>query len=299
MKKEKEHPAEMGMRSSVLGMVVNLFLGLIKWVAGYLGNSYALIADAIESLSDVAGSFIVWAGLKISAKEPDYDHPYGHGKAEPLAALMVSISLLIAAIIIIILSIKNALTPHQVPEKFTLWVLIGVILVKEILFKKVIRVGEDIASTAVKSDAWHHRADAITSLGALMGISIAIIGGEGYESADDWAAILTSFFIIYNSIRIGKPALEEIMDIAPPQEFVDQIKHIALRAEGVKAIDKCYVRKMGFDYYVDIHVVVDGEISVKEGHHIAHEVKERLESSAMRVKGAIVHVEPFDPEYGK
>lgn len=296
---DQGHPAEKGMRTSILGIVANLLLGIVKWTAGYVGNSYALIADAIESLSDVAASFIVWTGLKISSQKPDQNHPYGHGKAEPLAAFLVSISLFIAAIVILLQSVKNIQTPHEVPESFTLWVLIGVILVKELLFKKVFKVGKEIQSTAVKSDAWHHRADAITSLGSLIGVSVAVIGGTGYEAADDYAAMFTSLIIIFNAIRIGRPALSEIMDIAPPAALVEKIKQIAGTAPGVKAIDKCYVRKMGFDYYVDIHVVVDGEITVREGHEIAHEVQARLLKSEMRIQGAIVHVEPFDPLYGR
>jgi cation diffusion facilitator family transporter len=297
--KVSKHPAEAGMKTSIIGIIANFFLGIIKGLAGYIGNSYALVADAIESLSDVAGSFIVWSGLKISTKAPDSDHPYGHGKAEPIASLLVSISLFVAAVIIVVQSIRHILIPHELPEKFTLWILILVILIKELLFKKVFQTGIEIESTAVKSDAWHHRADAITSFGTLIGISIALLGGKGYESADDWAAILTSVFILYNAVRIGKPALSEIMDVAPPQELVDKIKNLALNTPGVKAIDKCYVRKMGFDYYVDIHVVVSGDISVTEGHRISHDVKENLLNSPIRIQGAIIHIEPFDPEYSK
>lgn len=295
----EEHPAKAGMKSTLVGIVANLLLGIIKGVAGFFGNSYALIADAIESLSDVAGSFMVWAGLKVSIKAPDVDHPYGHGKAEPIAAFLVSLSLFIAAIVIIVHSIQNIFTPHELPETFTLWVLVLVIVTKEFLFKKVFDVGESIESVAVKSDAWHHRSDAITSVGTFIGISIALLGGQGYESADDWAALLTSFIIIYNSYRIGKPALSEIMDVAPPEELVEKIKNIALTANEVKAIDKCYVRKMGFDYYVDIHVVVDGNLTVKAGHAIAHDVEEKLFEAPLRIQGANVHIEPFDPEYNK
>lgn len=174
-KNRAKHPAIKGMKSSVVGMTANLILALIKGVTGILGNSYALIADSIESLTDAGSSFIVWAGLKISSKEPDTDHPYGHGKAEPLASILVCLCLLTASVFIIFQSIKNIQTPHELPEPFTIWVLLGVVICKEILFKKAFEVGNEIKSTAVKSDAWHHRSDAITSLGALMGITIALI----------------------------------------------------------------------------------------------------------------------------
>jgi cation diffusion facilitator family transporter len=298
-KENLEHPAQRGIKSTLLGIIINLFLSIIKAIAGVLGNSYALIADAIESLSDVATSFIVWAGLKISLKEPDQNHPYGHGKAEPMAAMFVSFALVIAAIIIIFQSVQNILTPHDVPKPFTLIVLVLVIIIKEVLFKKVIQVGEETGSHAVRSDAWHHRSDAITSAGTFLGIGIAIIGGKGYESADEWAAILTSGFILFNAVKVGKPAIEEIMDVAAPEELVNRFRTIAAKVQGVKAIDKCLVRKMGFDYYIDIHVVVDGEISVKEGHEIAHKVKETLTEYNRMVRGVIVHIEPFDPEFEK
>lgn len=294
-----DHPANIGIRFTLIGIAANLLLGIIKGLAGFFGNSYALIADAIESLSDVAGSLIVWSGLKISAKAPDKNHPYGHGKAEPIATFLVSISLFVAGIIIVFQSIKKIITPHEVPETYTLWVIALVIIIKELLFKKAFQIGQEINSSAVKSDAWHHRADALTSLGALIGITIAVIGGPGYESADDWAAIITSGFIMYNAYSIGKPALSEIMDISPPLELIEKIKSIALETKGVMAIDKCFVRKMGFDYYVDIHVVVNGKLTVKEGHIIAHEVKERLLNSNIRIQGAIIHIEPFDPFYNK
>lgn len=293
----QEHPAEKGIRSTLTGMVINLFLSLLKGAAGILGHSYALVADAIESIADVGTSFIVWAGLKISIKAPDMNHPYGHGKAEPLAAVMVSLSLFVAATIIIFQSIDHIRTPHEVPEPFTLGVLVLVIIIKELLFKKVFKVGEETESHAVKSDAWHHRSDAITSIGTFIGISIALLGGKGFEVADDWAAILTSGIIVFNAVRIGRPALSEIMDVAAPDETVEDVKKQALLVQGVKAIDKCFVRKMGFDYYVDIHVVVDGSLSVKEGHDIAHTVKETLISWNPRIRGVIVHIEPFDPEF--
>lgn len=294
---KKEHPAWKGIRSAFIGIMVNLLLSAIKFTAGYTGNSYALIADSIESLSDVVSSSVVLLALYIATRDPDQDHPYGHGKAEPIATAFIGISLFGAAILIIAQSIKQVYTPHEVPSMFTLWVLAGVILVKEILFRQVHAVGRDIRSSAVKSDAWHHRSDAITSGGAFIGIAIAIIGGKGYEGADDVAAILTSGIILYNAYSIIGPAIREIMDVAPPLELVEEVKTWASEVPGVMGLDKCYLRKMGLDYYVDIHVIVDGTISVQEGHRIAHLVKERLMQSTLRIRNVLVHIEPFDEDH--
>jgi len=286
------HPSVNGLRTTLIGILANFVLAVIKGLAGLFGNSYALVADAIESASDIFSSLVVWTGLKVASKAPDEDHPYGHGKAEPLAAMVVAILLIGAAILIAIQSVENILTPHQVPAPFTLLVLGGGILVKEVLFRSVNQTGEEINSTAVKADAWHHRSDAITSVTAFIGITIALIGGAGYESADDWAALIASAIIVFNALHIFKPALREIMDAAPPSELLEEIRQVALTVEGVKGLDKSFVRKMGFEYFVDLHVRVDGQLTVKEGHQIAHLVKKAILQSNSSIYDVLVHIEP-------
>ena len=249
--------AKKGIRSTLIGIFTNLILALIKGITGAVGNSYALIADAIESLSDVITSIVVYSGLRIAAKPPDDNHPYGHGKAEPMTAAVVSIALFIAAAVIIIQSINEIITPHKAPATFTLYVLAGVIFIKEGLFRFVFKVGENIESGAVKSDAWHHRSDAITSAAVFVGISIALVGGDGYESADDWSALIASFIIIFNAYRLFQPAVKELMDSSPSPEIENKIRTNALLVDGVIALDKCRIRKMGFDYYVDLDIIVD------------------------------------------
>ena len=288
------HPAYRGLRSTFIGILANTLLAATKGIAGILGNSYALIADAVESTTDIASSFIVWGGLKISALPPDDDHPYGHGKAEPLAAVVVSLTLIAAAIGIAIQSIREIVTPHHAPAPFTLAVLFLVVVTKETLFRFVFKVGQSVNSTAVKSDAWHHRSDAITSAAAFIGISIALIGGVGYESADDWAALFASAIIVFNAHRILRPAINEVMDAAPPVEVDDSIRQIAQRVEGVIALEKCFIRKMGFSYYVDLHVTVDGELSVRRGHDIARQVKQAIRTSNPNVAEVLIHIEPSD-----
>ncbi|CAA9251629.1 MAG: Cobalt-zinc-cadmium resistance protein [uncultured Adhaeribacter sp.] len=288
------HPAQKGLRATLLSIVANLGMVAIKALAGYFGNSYALIADAIESASDVFTSFIVWIGLRAASKEPDQDHPYGHGKAEPLATIVVALSLIAAAIFISIQSVEHIITPHRAPAPFTLILLIIIILVKESLYRYSNRVGSEIESAAVKADAWHHRSDAITSLTAAIGIAIALIGGPGYESADDWAALIASVIIVINAYRIFMPAFTEIMDAAPPSAFADEIRLIAATVPGVQGLDKCLVRKMGFEYFVDLHVIVNASLTVKEGHDIAHAVKAEIMRGKPSVYDVLVHIEPTE-----
>jgi cation diffusion facilitator family transporter len=283
-----------GRRSTFLGVLVNALLAAIKGIAGYVGNSYALIADAIESTTDIGSSLIVWGGLRISGLPPDSDHPYGHGKAEPIAATIVSFALFAAAVGIAIQSIREIVTPHHAPAPFTLVVLLVVIVVKESLYRFVFRVGSNLRSTAVRSDAWHHRSDAITSAAAFVGISVALIGGRGYESADDWAALFASGIIVYNASRILRSAIDEVMDKAPDPAIERGVRETAQKVEGVIALDKCYVRKMGLSFYVDLHVTVDGAVSVRRGHDIARIVKNAILSDHPTVADVLIHIEPSD-----
>lgn len=288
--------ADKGIQTTLLGIITSIVLAAIKGVAGVLGNSYALIADAIESTSDVFTSIIVLTGLKIAKKPADDTHPYGHGKAEPIAGIIVASALFIAAIIIIIQSIHEIITPHHAPASFTLIVLIVVVLVKELLFRFILDVGKMVNSVAVKNDAWHHRSDAITSGAAFIGISIALIGGTGYEEADDYAALCASIIIIYNAYRMFKPALFEVMDTAPSREIIQNFIDTSLTVEGVVAIDKCFARKMGLEYYIDMHVIVDGNISVYRGHEISHKAKEKLMETFPAISNVLIHIEPATEE---
>ena len=281
-----------GARVALAGMIVNMVLAAAKITAGLLGNAYVLIADGIESALDIAGSAVIWGGLKFAARPPDATHPYGHGKAEPIAAGVVAAGVIIAAIGLAIQSVREILTPHHGPAPFTLIVLIVVIIVKEFLFRSVIRLGKNVESTAVQTDAWHHRSDALTSAAAFIGISIALIGGEGWQSADDWAALFACAIIGANGYRLLFPALHEMLDTAPRGEIVAIIKQAAITVPGVLEVEKCLVRKMGLSFYVDLHVGVDGGISVRDGHDIAHRVKDAIKGADSRIADVLVHVEP-------
>jgi cation diffusion facilitator family transporter len=272
--------------------VISFILAAIKIFSGIIGNSYALVADGIESIADVFTSSIVLTGLKIAAKPPDENHPYGHGKVEPLAGSFVAISLFIAAAIIIFQSIHEIITPHHAPATFTLIVLILVIIIKESLFRYVNKIGQNINRVAVKNDAWHHRSDAITSGAAFIGISVALIGGEGYEMADDIAALFASFIIIINGYIILKPAIYELTDANLSDELISKIKKEIENVDQVNEVEKCMIRKMGFDYFVDAHVVVDGQLTVSEGHKIAHYAKEELIKNNPQILEVLIHIEP-------
>lgn len=269
---------EIAVRTTYISIVGNVLLAIIKGITGYFGNSYALIADAIESTTDIFASLLVLFGIKYAAKPPDENHPYGHGKAEPLVTFMVVGFLLVSATIIFIESIHNIQRPHSIPEPYTLYVLGGIILFKEISYRFVNKRGEETNSTSLKADAWHHRSDAISSLMAFIGISIALYFGEGYESADDWAALIGSLLIAYNAFLIFRPALGEIMDEHSHHELIEFIRKQAMTIQGVRNTEKCFVRKNGMNYFVDLHIEVDQQISVKEGHDIAHEVKDKIRS---------------------
>ena len=292
MKSIDVHPSVKAIRTTQLGILISIILVFVKSIAGHFGHSYALIADATETGADILSSSLLWIGLVIAAKPPDKDHPYGHGKAEPLAAIVVALFLIGAAFWIGWHAIHFIVTPHELPQSFTLLVLFLVIIIKEIMFRYVSRIGEQIASKAVKADAYHHRSDAITSVTAFIGIVIALLGGKGWEGADDWAALVASGIILYNAVKLLLPALGEIMDTAPSRDIVTEIRQQARKIKEVKEVEKCYVRKMGFDYYVDLHLKVDGSISVSEGHRIAHLVKDLILKNNPNVKDVLIHVEP-------
>jgi cation diffusion facilitator family transporter len=281
-----------GARIALIGMIVNVGMAVAKISAGLLGNSYVLIADGIESALDIAGSAIIWGGLKFASRPPDETHPYGHGKAEPLAAGIVAVGVIVAAIGLAVQSVREIFTPHHGPAPFTLVVLVVVIVVKEFLYRVVIRIGKDVESTAVKTDAWHHRADALTSTAAFVGISVALIGGEKWYAADDWAALFACAVIATNGWKLLFPALHEMLDTAPRGEIVTTIESAASSVPGVVLVEKCLVRKMGISFYVDLHVGVEGGISVREGHDIAHRVKDAIKQTDPRIADVLVHVEP-------
>lgn len=272
----------------------NLALALVKGLAGFFGNSYALIADALESTTDVFSSLLVLFGIKYANKPADDNHPYGHGRAEPLITFLVVVFLITTATVIAYESIINIGTPHQLPEKWTLIILGVIIIWKEYSYRLVLKRSKETNSSALEADAWHHRSDAITSVAAFIGISIALFLGPGYESADDWAALFASGFIMYNSYLIFRPALGEIMDEHVYDDLIDEIRSVSLTVAGVVDTEKCFIRKAGMKYHVDLHAVVNAHISVKEGHDIAHLLKDTLRHQIPQLGHVLIHIEPHE-----
>lgn len=277
----------------LVGVFINAALAAIKITGGVIGSSGALIADGIESCADIVSSLVVWGGMQISLKPADEDHPYGHGKAEPLAALFAAAGLIVAAVLIAVESIKQIITPHESPAWYTLIILVGVVVVKLLLSKFVSHHGESVESTALKTDAMHHLSDAITSGAAFIGISIALVGGAGY-AADDWAALAACLLITYNGVNLLRDGINELLDVAPPAEYEEKIRTVARRVDGVIDVEKCRIRKSALHRLIDIHVEVDGTIPVWRGHEIAHQVKDALIASEHGVADVLVHIEPHN-----
>lgn len=283
---------ERSLRATFLGIGVNVVLAAGKLAGGVFGHSHALIADAMESLADILSSIIVWRAVVLAAEPPDRDHPYGHGKAEAIAAAVVSTMLLLAALGIAINAGRQLFGPREPPRAFTLYILIGVVGVKELVFRYASRQAKMAESGAVAADAWHHRSDAITSLAAAIGISACLLGGPRWVYADDAAALFAAAIIAWNAWRLLRPALDELMDAAPSAVLLAQIRATAAAVDGVQAVEKCQARKTGFAYLVDMHIEVDPAMTVQEGHQIAHQVKSRVREAVPSVKDVLVHVEP-------
>ena len=279
-------------RTTYFSIIGNTVLALIKGLAGFFGNSYALIADAIESTTDIFASFLVLLGFKYAKRPADENHPYGHGKIEPLITFGVVTFLVVSATIIAYESIQNIQTPHKIPKSWTLIVLGLIIAWKEISFQIVIKKSKQTNSSSLKADAWHHRSDAITSVMAFIGISIAIIYGKGYETADDWAALFASAFILYNSYLILRPALGEVMDEQLYDELIIEIREKSTEVQGVLGTEKCFIRKSGMKFHVDLHAIVNSEMSVKSGHDIAHKLKDHLRKKIPNLGHVLIHIEP-------
>jgi cation diffusion facilitator family transporter len=285
---------EKAIKTTYFSIAGNFALALIKGAAGFFGNSYALIADAIESTADIFSSFLVLIGIKYANRPADENHPYGHGRAEALFTFIVVGFLITSATVIAYESILNIQTPHELPETWTLFVLGGIILWKELSYRLVMKKSRETGSSSLAADAWHHRSDAITSIAAFIGISIALFFGKGYESADDWAALFASGFILYNSYLIFRPALGEIMDEHLYDDVVQDIRRFSKEVDGIIDTEKCFVRKAGMRYHIELHAIVDASITVKRGHELGHNLEDALRKKMGNLGHVLIHIEPDD-----
>ena len=285
--------AQESARLVLRGIGLNAVLAVVKLAGGIFGHTYALIADAAESMLDILSSTLVWMGFQVAARPPDADHPYGHGKAESLAGMAVSLFIFAMAGWIGWHAVHEIMTPHQGPAWWTLVVLAGVIVAKALFSRRMASASEAVGSTALGIEALHHWSDALTSAAAFVGIAIALWAGQGWETADDWAALFACVIIAFNGVGMFLKALGDVMDTALPQNLENEVRVLALAVPGVQALHKVRMRKSGLSLLVDIQVQVDGSLSVREGHDIAHAVKDALLASAVHgIDDVTVHIEP-------
>jgi cation diffusion facilitator family transporter len=281
------------MRLARFGLLINGVLALAKLVAGVLGNSHALIADAVESFADLFSSLVVWGGLRLSARNADLAYHFGYGKAESLATAVVGLMLVGAASGIAIDSVREIRTPHHVPAPFTLAVLVLVMGVKEALFRFTRRGARELGSDLVAADAWHHRSDAITSGFAFVGISVALLAEAAW--ADDVAALGAALVILVNGVRIIRPAVQDLLDRAPDAELLQGVEAVARTVPGVRHTEKLRARKSGAQYLLEIHVQADPGLSLHDAHGLGHRVKSAIRDGVPAVRDVLVHMEPFEP----
>ena len=293
---DRQTPLARGKRAAWAGILTNTALAVFKLVAGVVGNSYALVADAIESIADVASSSIVLRGLQLAGRDPDEQYPFGYGKAESIAGATVALMLFGAAIGIAIEAIREIRTPHHAPAWWTLLVLVVVVAIKGVLSRRVGTVGSEIGSTAVRTDAQHHFSDALTSAAAFIGISIAVIRGPGWEAADDWAALAASLVIAVNAVLLMRPAVADLMDRSPEPDVVADIRDTAGGVAGVLAIEKLAVRRVGLGYRAVVHVQADPEMSLHDAHELGGRVTRAIHNRVPEMQSVIVHMEPYQPE---
>jgi len=288
-----------GQGSARNGILLNGALGTAKLAAGVLGHSYTLIADACESYSDVMSSCVTYFALKKASEPADSDHPAGHGRAETLASAVTALALVVVGVLIFWEAMLSLNVPRSAPSPLTLLVLVPVILVKERMFQWMRDRGKKIGSLAVVADAWHQRSDVVTSVAALLGIVVAWIGGPGWSHADSWAAMAASLWLIGTGLWLLGPTLHELMEGSVDPALLEFISETSSSCPGIKGVDKVWVRKLGMRLMVDLHIVVDPDISVQEGHRLAHEVKAKLQAELPQVRDVMVHVEPYDEERSK
>ncbi len=279
-------------RAALLGLFVNLALGIVKLIGGIVSGSFALIADAVNSIGDVVSTVVVLIGLRIAQWPPDEEHPYGHTRAEGIAASNVALLVIISALFIAWESIQRFTQFHGIPPAWTLWIAGANVLIKEALFRYNTIVGKRTGSTALLANAWDHRSDALCSLAALVGLAVLRIGGEAFAWADELASLVIAGVIAWSGMKLFRSSASELLDVQADSHFVDAIRSSAKSVPGVEDVETLWVRKSGIEFFVDIHIEVDQERSVADGHRIGHLVKSKLLSEFVNLRDVLVHVEP-------
>ncbi len=282
-------------RAVILGIFINTALAAVKLTAGILGHSYALIADAVESLSDIGSSLITLQAVRVAQRPPDAEHPYGHGKAEAIGAVLVAAVLILAGLTIAVQGVREMLSPHERPSPWVLIVLAFVVVTKEGIFRFGSRVAEAHDNVAVKADAWHHRADAITSVLAFIGISLSIYAGPAFATAEYWAALIAAGLIMYNGVSLMRQPIDELLD-RQAVHLDDRVRAVARGVAGVVDVEKLFIRKAGPGYRADMHLQVDPGLSIAEAHCIGGKVRAMCRKEIAEISDVLVHLEPAEGE---
>jgi len=280
-------------RAAVLGLMVNLLLGILKLIGGIVGHSFALIADAVNSIGDVISTVVVLVALKVAQRPADAEHPYGHTRAEGIAASNVALLIIVSALFVGWEAIGRISGPRNIPALWTLLIAGANVLIKEGLYRYKIRVGRRTGSAAITANAWDHRSDAFCSLSVLVGLAAIRLGGPQYIWADEVASLVVAAAIVWSGVQLFRSSASDLMDVQADSDLVNEIRTAAMSVAGVKNVETLWVRKSGLEFFADIHIEVDQQLTVAEGHRIGHQVKDRLLAEFSSLRDVLVHLEPF------
>ena len=279
-------------RAALLGLGVNLGLGVVKLVAGLLGNSFALLSDAVNSLGDAFTSAIVLFALRVAQRPADPEHPYGHTRAEAVAAANVALVLILSALLVGWAAIQRLAIPHELPPPWTLWIAGANVALKEGLYQYKVRVSRRTGSAAILANAWDHRSDALSARAVLVGLALVRWGGPRFIAADEVAALVVVAAIIWSGAVLFRTSVHELLDVQADEALVAAVRRSAAGVPGVRGVEKLWIRKSGLEYLADIHIEVDPQLTVAAGHAIGHAVKDRLLDEFTTLRDVLVHLEP-------
>lgn len=282
-------------RAAWIGLIINLSLGAVKLVGGIIGQSFALMTDAVNSLADSFATIVVLVALRVAQRPANATFPYGHSRAEGIAASNVALIIALTALMVGWEAIHRLTQEHDVPPVWTLWIAGSNIIIKEVLYRYKTRVGRRTGSAAIIANAWDHRADALCAMAVLIGLMVVRWGGPNYLWADEVAALIVVAAILWSSVELFRRSASELMDAQADQGFVDQIRRTANDVPKVCGVEKLWVRKSGLEYFVDIHLEVAPDLTVAAGHDIGHAAKSRLLSTFPAIRDVTVHLEPYEP----
>ncbi len=289
---EQARRAGAGRRVALFSIAGSGALAITKLLIGWLGGSTSVVADGFESAGDVIASTIVLFGLFIASRPPDEKHPYGHGRFEMLTGLGVGILLLLGGMGISVNSLKNVTAVHAPPALYTIFPLLASIAVKTALSTSKFRVGRRIQSAALVADAWNDMVDILSALAALTALGLTLYDPSRFLFADHFGGFAVGLIVCFTGIRVVRDTSLQLMDTMPEPELMDRIRKEAVQVPGVRGVEKCYARKTGFQYHVDLHLEVDPDMTVRESHEIAHDVRVRILEELDWVADVLVHVEP-------